>query len=177
MAFFKDLGKSIANKTINPLKNLVKDKADYNIDLSVKGIEIVTSKKIMVEVRVRRGNKDVLVTTPFLCSPVSGGSQTVHVNQPTVAIPVTIFSKTVDGSIVPEPKEGEIYVSFTDSNNSNKQQAGFYKELNYCRHFGDYAEQRYELVRSEPIDPKVHVKRVIISAKLTPKENDTAELH
>ncbi len=57
----KSLGKSIANKTINPLKNLTKDKAEYNIDLGVSSIEVKTSKQIMVYVKVRRGNKDALV--------------------------------------------------------------------------------------------------------------------
>ncbi len=77
----KSLGKSIANKTINPLKNLTKDKAEYNIDLSVADIEVMTTKQIMVEVKVRRGNKDVLVTTPFKVTPAPGGGyQKVHVN-------------------------------------------------------------------------------------------------
>ncbi len=56
MSFLKDLGKSIANKTINPIKNLTKDKADYNVDLSVKSITVQTSKPIMVTIKVKRGN-------------------------------------------------------------------------------------------------------------------------
>ncbi len=176
--FFKDLGKSIANKTINPLKNMVKDKAEYNIDLSVASIEVMTNKQIMVEVKVRRGNKDVLTSTQFKVSPAAGGGyQKVHLNQPHAQVDVTIFSKTVDNAVIPQPKDGEIIVSFADVKSSFQQQTGTYKQLNYCRHFGDFSEQTYELDRSEPIDPKVHVKSVTVSAKMTIKDKDATELN
>jgi len=135
VSFMKDLGKSVVNKTLNPIKNLTKDKAEFNIELNVQSIQIVTNKTVKVTVKVRRGNKDAFVSKPTV---VKQGDQPKVVNFSELAahIESTIFSKEIDGKATPQPKEGEIQVHFSTMDSNSQTLVASYKTLNFCKHFG-----------------------------------------
>ena len=100
VSMLKDFGKSVLNKTLNPIKNLTKDKVDFNVELNVQNIEIVTTKTVKVTVKVRRGNKDAFVSKPTVVKQ-SAQPKVVNLSEPAAQIETTIFSKEVDGKATP----------------------------------------------------------------------------